>query len=63
MLAKDGEYGWLSRLQIRYRRAVRKDKDIKNDFHSNDSPNDNLESRFWKSSWPQRFVYLNQPGP
>jgi len=46
MLSKDGEYRWLSRLQIRYRRAVGKDKDMKNDFHSNDSPNDNLESRF-----------------
>ena len=32
-------------------RAVGKDKDMENDFHSDDSPNDNLESRLWKSSW------------
>ena len=46
MLVKDGEYRWLSRLQIRYRRAVGKDKDMKNNFHSNNSSNNNLENRF-----------------
>ena len=24
---------------------------MENDFHSNNSQNDNLESRFWKNSW------------
>ena len=46
MFSKDGEEGWLSRLQIKYRRAVGKNKDMENNFHSNDSSNDNLESIF-----------------
>jgi hypothetical protein len=46
LLAKDGERGWLSRLGTRYKKAVGEYKDIENDFYSNDSPNDDLESRF-----------------
>ena len=32
-----------------YRRAVGKDKDMKNNFHSNDSPNDNQNVDFGKT--------------
>ena len=45
-LAKDEERGWLSRLRTRFRKAVGEYKDIENDFYWNDSPNDDLESRF-----------------
>ena len=44
--AKDGERGWLSRVRTRYRKAVRECKDIGNDFYSNNSLNDDLDSRF-----------------
>ena len=46
MIAKDREKGWLSRLHTRYRKIVGKYKDMENNFYSNDSPNDDLESRF-----------------
>jgi len=46
MLTKDGEQGWIFKLHTRYRKAVGKYKDMKNNFYSNDSPNDDLESRF-----------------
>ena len=42
MLAKDGEREWISRLC----KAVGEYKDIESDFHSNDSLNDDLESKF-----------------
>ena len=50
-LAKDGERGWHSRLCTRYRKVVREYINIENDFYSNDSLNDNLESKFYKGSW------------
>jgi len=31
---------------LAYRKVVGKYRDIENDFYSNNSPNDNLESRF-----------------
>jgi len=31
---------------LAYRKVVEKYRDIENDFYSNNSPNDNLESRF-----------------
>jgi hypothetical protein len=37
-----------SLLCIRYTKAVGEYKDIENNFYSNGSPNDNLESTFWK---------------
>ena len=43
--AKHGERGWLYRLHTRYRKTVGVYKD-ENDFYSNDSPNEDLESRF-----------------
>ena len=64
MLAKDGEQGWLSRLHKRYRKAVGEYKNMENDIYSNDSPNDDLESTFWKSSWSalsskRKHIYTN----
>ena len=40
MESKDGS------LDYAQRKAVGEYKDMKNDFYSNDSPNDDLESRF-----------------
>jgi hypothetical protein len=45
-LVKDGEREMLSRLPTRYRKAVGEYKDIKNNFYSNNSLNDDSESRF-----------------
>ena len=45
-LAKDEEQEWLSRSCTRHRKAVKKHKDAENNFYSNDSLNDDLESRF-----------------
>jgi hypothetical protein len=36
----------LSRLRTRYRKVIEEYKDIKNNFYSNDSLNDDLESKF-----------------
>jgi hypothetical protein len=44
-LGKDGERGWLSKLCTRYRKVVGEYKDIEN-FYSNDTPSDDLESMF-----------------
>jgi len=46
LYSKDGEPEWFSRLHTKYRKVVRKYKDIENDFYSNDSLNGDLESRF-----------------
>ena len=46
LYSKDGEPEWFSRLHTKYRKVVGKYKDIENDFYSNDSLNDDLESRF-----------------
>jgi hypothetical protein len=43
-LAKDGERWWLSKLRTRYTKVVGGHKDIENNFYSNDSPNNDLES-------------------
>jgi hypothetical protein len=48
-LAKDGERELFYRLRTRYRKAVEERKDIENIFYSNDSLNDDLESRFRKA--------------
>jgi hypothetical protein len=38
-------------VHIRYREVVGEYTDIENDFYSNDSLNDNLESRFYQGFW------------
>ena len=43
-LAKNKRREWLSRVRMRYRKAVGECKDIENDFYANDAPNDDLES-------------------
>ena len=34
-----------------YRKNVGECKDIENDFYTNDTPNDELESEIYKGSW------------
>jgi len=40
----------MTKLHIGYTKAVEEYKDIENDFYSNDSLNNDLKSRFYKSS-------------
>jgi hypothetical protein len=44
-LSKYKKREWLSRVQTRYKKVIGDWKDIENDFYTNGSPNDNLESK------------------
>ena len=48
-LVKDRKRKWLSWLHTRYRETIEDQKDIEIDFYSNDSPNSDLESEFYKT--------------
>ena len=48
MLANNEEQGWLSKLYTKYRKVVGTYKNMKNNFYSNNTPSDDLESKFYK---------------
>ena len=51
LLAKDGERDMLSRVGTRCIKGVGGLKDIKSDFYSNGSSNDDRKSEIMKDSW------------
>jgi hypothetical protein len=56
-LAKDGEWGWLSRVRTRYREVVREGKHIESELYSNGSLN-NYWSEFKKGFWRCSYIAI-----